>query len=356
MRNLFLAALLSLLSLPAQAQYVQGGAVNAAPDTIGGNWQAQSSYSYTFKAPLTSPCTIMVSSRFPGQIISDTQNNTYSVATKNADKFDQLSNSNTCQSGANTVTIKCLSICWSQFTVSEYAGVWLPDQVSDEIQNVIGKDAWTAPITPTQNGELIIGIGNNHTTNAPGIVGTNGFTVRANANQFIADLVQTTAAPIYSEVTYSSAVNWCQRTISFKPLTPVTPPPQPDSITVQGQLLWCAKCDGTDNVPATGNLVVAQTGAGSTTQNIMPDGSVSVKSTVDVSQDPLEFVIELTDGAGNVQPGATLTLTFPKFELNSPGFLVGTITIGIVRIAHVTDAEGNPAIRIVDVSAFSIGK
>lgn len=134
------------------------------------------------------------------------------------------------------------------------------------------------------------------------------------------------------------------------------PPPQPDSITVQGQLLWCAKCDGTDNTPATGNLVVAQTGAGSTTQNIMPDGSVSVQSTVDVSQDPLEFVIELTDGAGNVQPGASLTLTFPKFELNSPGFLVGTITIGIVRIAHVTDAEGNPAIRIVDVSAFSIGK
>lgn len=143
--------------------------------------------------------------------------------------------------------------------------------------------------------------------------------------------------------------------ISAIEVLPATPA-QPDSITVQGQLLWCAKCDGTDNIPATGNLVVAQTGAGSTTQNILADGNVSLSSTVDVSQDPLEFVIELTDGAGNVQPGASLTLTFPKFELNSPGFLVGTITIGIVRIAHVTDADGNPAIRIVDVSAFSIGK
>ena len=211
-----LPILLFLFALPAQAQYVQGGAVNAAPDTIGGDWTAKASYSFTFAKPLTSPCTIMVSIRYPGQVISDSQGNTFANATNNTGRYDELWYSTACFSGPDTVTVTCPSACWSEFTVSEYAGVWLPDQVSPEVVNVVGTDGWTAPINATP-GELIIGIGNNHTTDVPQITGANGFTVRANANQFIADMLQTTAAPIYSEVTYSTPVNWCQRTISFKP-------------------------------------------------------------------------------------------------------------------------------------------
>lgn len=224
-----LATLLAFLlfALPAQAQtaspYVQGGSVNAAPDTIGGNWTAKASYSFAFPKPLTAPCTVMVSVRGPEQSVSDSQGNSFTLATGNPGRSDRLFYSTTCASAADTVTVSCPSACWAQFTVSHYSGVWVPDQLSPEVLNVTGTDGYTAPVTPTQDGELIVVIGNNHTTNSPGITGANGFTVRANANQFIGDMLQAKAAPIYGEVTYATPVLWCQRTISYKPGGP--PPP-----------------------------------------------------------------------------------------------------------------------------------
>lgn len=141
-------------------------------------------------------------------------------------------------------------------------------------------------------------------------------------------------------------------------------PPQPDSITASGQLLWCAKCDGSDNVPAVGNLLISQTGAGDFSTPIAPDGTVKALGTIDVSQDPLEFTLSLTDANGAVQAGAALKLTFPKFEINSPSFVLGNIVLGIVRIAHtvkINDTDcppptGCPAVRIVDFGPFSLAK
>lgn len=360
---LMASALVLLASLPCCAQYVQGAGVNAAPDTVfavNGTWSPTASYSFTFPKPTTAPCTLMVSMRQSGLVISDTQKNNFALASNNLGRYGELWYSTSCASAADTVTVACPggTPCWAQFTISEYSGVWVPDQVSAELQDVTGTTGYTQNVTPTQDGELIVGIGNNHTTNTPSITGMNGFAVRAVANQFIADFLQPKAAPIASAVTYASSVLWCQTTISFKPLVPPPPPPppQPNSVTVSAKLLWCALCDGTDNVPATGNLVISQTNGAQSSAVIFADGTVTVKETVDISQDPIEIILQLTDANGVAQAGAQLKLAFPKFELSSAAFTIKTVSLGTVRIAHTTDADGNPAARIVDWSNFAIGR
>lgn len=141
-------------------------------------------------------------------------------------------------------------------------------------------------------------------------------------------------------------------------------PPQPTSVTVKGQLLWCALCDGTDNTPATGNLLVAQTGGPTSTSNFNADGTVAVSGTIDLSQNPLEFVVALTDANGVTVPGQAGKITLP------PGTIVHSIGLGTVRLSHITVAQGGtladgstcsdpagcPSVKFVDMSSFSIGK
>jgi hypothetical protein len=209
-----------LAAFPLRAQYMQGGAINVAPDVHW--WEYSNTYSFTFTKSLVAPCTIMISNRYPTAdpnnpgSITDTQGNSFSPVAGNPGGYDQLWTSNTCSSGPDTVTFSYAKAGWAQFTVSEYTGTWIVDQVSPEVVNVDSYWGWTDPVMPSQDGELIIGIGNNHTSNTVGIIGNLGFTVRAYGNQFIGDFLQTKAAPVFSVVQYSDDVVWCQRTISFR--------------------------------------------------------------------------------------------------------------------------------------------
>jgi len=213
-----LLALLFPFTLFAQSPYVQGGSVNASPDTIysvTGSWaEGGPIYTYTFAQPLVSPCTLLVSVRQPGQVVSDTQGNSFIQLSTG---YTQLWYSKTCSSGPDTIKVTCPSLCWSQFTASEYAGSWVLDQQSPEVYGVNSATGWTASIMPTQSGELIIGIGSNSTTNTPQITAGTGWTLRANADEFIEDMVQATAAPVASAVTYSVPSFWSQITYSFMP-------------------------------------------------------------------------------------------------------------------------------------------
>lgn len=144
--------------------------------------------------------------------------------------------------------------------------------------------------------------------------------------------------------------------------------PQPLSITVKAQLLWCAACNQTDDVAAAGSLVIAQTNGPSGTYVIRTDGSISASGTIDIAQDPLEFTLYLIDSTGVAQPGAKTMLTFPRFELASPSFILGTFSLGVVRIAHTTIPLGSllvdgttcqipggcPAVRLASIDQFKL--
>src|ERR1700738_1288155 len=104
-------------------------------------------------------------------------------------------------------------------------------------------------------------------------------------------------------------------------LTPPSPSPNISSniMTVKGPLFWCTKCDGTDDKPVTGSLVVSQTGGGQVTVPINPDGTVGSTQTgamftVDPTQDPQDYVLSLADVNGVAVPGASLRLALPRFD------------------------------------------
>ena len=142
----------------------------------------------------------------------------------------------------------------------------------------------------------------------------------------------------------------------------LTPPPASPNIspssnimTVKGPLFWCTKCDGTDDKPVTGSLVVSQTGGGQATVPINPDGTVGSTQTgamftVDPTQDPQEYHLSLADANGVIIPGASLRLAFPQLDSLS------TVSWSVARFTPVTDASGNPAAKVIIWSDLSVSK
>ncbi len=142
----------------------------------------------------------------------------------------------------------------------------------------------------------------------------------------------------------------------------LTPPPSSPNISpssnimpVKGPLFWCTKCDGTDDKPVTGSLVVSQTGGGQATVPINPDGTVGSTQTgamftVDPTQDPQEYYLSLADANGVIIPGASLRLAFPQLDSLS------TVSWSVARFTPVTDASGNPAAKVIIWSDLSVSK
>ena len=144
-------------------------------------------------------------------------------------------------------------------------------------------------------------------------------------------------------------------------LTLTPPPPSPNIspssniMTVKGPLFWCTKCDGTDDKPVTGSLVVSQTGGSQVTVPINPDGTVGSTQTgamftVDPTQDPQEYHLSLADTNGVIIPGASLRLAFPQLDSLS------TVSWSVARFTPVTDASGNPAAKVIIWSDLSVSK
>jgi hypothetical protein len=115
------------------------------------------------------------------------------------------------------VTVSYASPGWFQAVFAEYSGVWISDQTG--LGNYEPYDhtfARSAGILPTQDGELILGIGQNHETNFPVITAGMGFTLRGVANVHLQDMIQIRAAPVVSVVMYAVPTYTMEAIFSFK--------------------------------------------------------------------------------------------------------------------------------------------
>lgn len=129
-------------------------------------------------------------------------------------------------------------------------------------------------------------------------------------------------------------------------------PPILIKVNLVSKLLWCVICDGTDDTPITGFLVVAQQQT-SSTYGLGADGSFAYSVAINVAVDPVDFVFSLLDSAGKPVPGVHLEWIIPQIAIQSaPGWALGTLPLPAMRFARVTDAAGNPAVKF---KGFAVG-
>lgn len=105
----------------------------------------------------------------------------------------------------------------------------------------------------------------------------------------------------------------------------IVPAPVLSNLTIGTKILVCASvCDGTDDSPETGTLIVSQQRL-SQTFGFNSDGTISANVGIDVSVDPADFTFSLTDATGSLEykiPQAVIasqinlgTLTFPTLRI-----------------------------------------
>jgi len=203
------------------SSYLEGGTLNVAPDS---NWWLYSNtYTYTFDLPLAAPCTLVLASRYPtgNGTVSDSQGNTWVNAT--GDSYNSLYYTTTCSSGPDTVTVSVNggyvagAPGWFQGVFAEYSGTWTLDQMAQGSYQAFNHMIAISPgIEPTQPGELIIGIGQNHQANFPDVEPGMGFTLRGVANIYLQDALQTNAASVASIVCYAPPTYTMDSVFSFK--------------------------------------------------------------------------------------------------------------------------------------------
>jgi hypothetical protein len=125
-----------------------------------------------------------------------------------------------CAAGATTVTVNNPSgPC--QGIVAEYSGVanLAPDVSHDDTTTGTGTAATSFSVTPTVNGDLILGWGYNSTTNSPTYTAGAGYSLRSTAtgkNAFLEDQVQSVAAAITATLTINASDTWFIGIVAFK--------------------------------------------------------------------------------------------------------------------------------------------
>jgi hypothetical protein len=124
------------------------------------------------------------------------------------------------KAGANSVTITYLQNEWFQAVCAEYSGLLHLDQ-GVQVATGNGTAAASYAVSTIASGDLIVGFGNNGTTNYPGITAGTGFIMRGQVNEFLEDMIQSTSGTVTSTATYSSSVSWNQGVAAFAPGPPI---------------------------------------------------------------------------------------------------------------------------------------
>src|SRR5271157_982709 len=118
------------------------------------------------------------------------------------------------KAGTNSVTVTFPTNQPFQGVCAEYSGQLRLDQLAQGAGGT-GTAAASSSISTIASGDLIIGFGNNYTTNTPSVTAGTGFTLRGQVNEFLEDMIQSAAGPVASSVTYGSSVSWNQYVVAF---------------------------------------------------------------------------------------------------------------------------------------------
>lgn len=216
--------MLLLTIVPVKAQnYVQSG--------VQGITDPKTSYTFTFKQPNTSPCTLFISARAWTLTIQDSNGNVWAKSLGH----NGLWYTTTCNSGIDTITIPFSTPTYLQAVFAEYQGILVPDQASGSAQGSSAL-AVSSSIQATA-GELVLGVGWNDNNQVQATAGL-GFQMRQDTNVFLEDQTQSVTAQAVSTVSYPVIENWVQAVVAFQVSVPPPPPPQKINLPVTGGILF----------------------------------------------------------------------------------------------------------------------
>jgi hypothetical protein len=209
MKKFFLVVLFLMCAFSAKAQtFVQGGQQSLAQQTV---------FSLPFKNPNTAPCTLFATIRNPNAVVTDSNANTW-VKLSN-----ELWQTTTCVSGANTIFLTFSGPNYEQPVWAEYAGVLVLDGSIPALSEGTGLLA-SSLTTQANAGDLVLGWGSNANSNNDAVTAGPGFTLRGDVNEYLQDMVANTTGPVQSTVTYATADTWVTSVAAFKISVPPPPP------------------------------------------------------------------------------------------------------------------------------------
>jgi hypothetical protein len=210
----YLLGLLCFAALPfvaAGQTFLQSGTLNGSNPAL--------SNSCVFPQNNGAGDTLILAIRTPNiATVTDSQGNIWVPAGVNgAGSLWYATNS---KPGANSVTISYPQSEYFQAICAEYSGLLHLDQ-GVQVASGNGTAAASYAISTMASGDLIVGFGNNGTTNYPGITAGTGFTMRGQVNEFLEDMIQSTPGTVTGTATYSSSVGWNQGVAAFAPGPPI---------------------------------------------------------------------------------------------------------------------------------------
>jgi hypothetical protein len=240
---------------------------------------------------------------------------------------------------AETPIITYSSVQYTGAVFAEFPGQLVIDSCSP-LATGNGAAAASASISTTVANELVIGYGWQGTTNYDTVTPGAGFGLELFKGQtvestLLEDMVQATPGSVSGLATWSTPVGWTQAVATFKPLTP---PPPPLTLNLATKIVFCVKCDRTDDSPAQGALFFQQ-GTANSSFSFAADGSVTVNLSISMASDPVIFSVFLQNVNGQEATGAGWTWSIPRASLSAGVATLGTLSFG--GIAFTLNSDGS---------------
>ena len=277
---------------------------------------------------------------------SDTQGNTYVLATT---QYDSTKNQSlgicyaaNIKAGANTVTVT-FGGAFRRLIIHEYSGIAAVNPVDVTAKNnANGSTAANAitstAATTTVPGALIFGATMDDADTTTITAGT-GFTQRNSVNNkdlVTQDMVQTTAGPVASTMTFGAADRYLAHMVAFKPaaVTPDTTPPVVSGVAATNITTTSAALTWATNEPADTQVEYGTTAAYGTVSPLV--SALTTAHTVNLSDltpnTAYHYRVLSKDAAGNLTTSGDFTFTtqaLPPPDTTPP-------TVFFVTTANVT--------------------
>jgi hypothetical protein len=235
---------------------------------------------------------------------------------------------------AESIQLAYNGTTYASAVLCEYPGQLVVDAVG-QVATGTAQLAQSNTVAATA-GDIVINYGWQTTSNYLNFTLTAGFAVEPpTTSLYIADELVTTTGNVSAGANWSGAVNFTEGIVALKPVLPAS---APVTLNLTTKVVFCVKCDRTDDTPAQGSLAFAQNGF-TNAFTFASDGSVSVNVTFLMTTDPVVFTVFYQNASGQQAKGAGWTWSIPRASFSAGVATLGTLSFG--GVAFTLNSDGS---------------